>query len=162
MDIFTTLRIQHRELENLFRAVAAATKADWKASAFEDLSDTLVAHVGLEERLLRAGVARAPRSAGLLEPWEARLRVERLITVLAAMNVSSPTFDVELARLRELVEERVAREEGHLFPTLARYLTPPVTAAEPRRAAPDGGPSAGRRPGSARSARAAHPGSSAS
>jgi hypothetical protein len=123
MEIFTTLRIQHRELEALFRAVATTTSADRRARVFETLSDTLIAHVGLEERLLRAAVARAPRSAGLLEQWEARLRVERLITTLAAMDVSSATFDGELARLQELVEERVAGEEAHLFPTLSRYLT---------------------------------------
>lgn len=122
MDIFTTLRIQHREIEDLFRTVGTASSVDHRARVFEELSDKLIAHVGIEERLLRAGVARAPRGAGLLEPWEARLRVERLITTLAAMDVSSPTFDGELARLQDLVEDRVAREETHLFPTLARYL----------------------------------------
>jgi hypothetical protein len=130
MDIFTTLRIQHRQLENLFRSVEGSHRAAHKARAFDELADTLIAHVGLEERLLRTAVARAPRSSGLLEAWEARLRVERLITMLGAMDVAAPTFDGELARLRDLVEDRVTHEEAHLFPTLARYLTPPAERSQ--------------------------------
>src|SRR3954467_8539496 len=125
MDIFPTLKKQHRELEELFRTVSSAHGIDRKARVFEELSDTLVAHVGLEERLLRAALARSPRSSGLLEAWEARLRVERLITMLAPMDVSSPMIEGELARLQDLVQERVSREESHLFPVVARYLTAP-------------------------------------
>jgi hypothetical protein len=142
MDIIATLKGQHCQLEDLFHDMSVAKGADRRSRIFEELCDTLVAHIGLEERLLRVAVGRAPRESGLLEAWEARLRVERVITMLAAMDVSSPGFDAELARIQDLFEDRVEHEELHLFPKLERYLstrsgrssssTSPITAANLR------------------------------
>jgi hypothetical protein len=122
MNFIDTLKTQHEELEELFHEMGVARGAEVRARIFEELSDTLVAHIGLEERLLRAAVARAPRSSGLLEAWDARLRVERVITLLAAMDVSSETFGAQLERLQDLVEDRVEHEELYVFPRLERYL----------------------------------------
>jgi hypothetical protein len=124
MNVIDTLKAQHDELEELFHDMSVARGAEVRARIFDELSDTLVAHIGLEERLLRVAVARAPRSSGLLEVWNARLRVERVMTLLAAMDVQSETFQSQLERLQDLVEERVEHEEVYVFPRLERYLVP--------------------------------------
>jgi hypothetical protein len=138
MDIIATLKAQHCHLEDLFHDMSVAKGPERRARIFEELADTLVAHVGLEERILRTVVGRAPRESGLLEAWETRLRVERIITMLSGMDVTTPSFDAELARLQNFFEERVEHEELHLFPKLDRYWpsrsgrssisTSPVTA----------------------------------
>jgi hypothetical protein len=122
MNFIDTLKAQHDELEELFHDMGVARGAELRARIFDELSDTLVAHIGLEERLLRVAVARAPRSSGLLEVWDARLRVERVMTLLAAMDVQSETFQAQLERLQDLIEERVEHEELYVFPRLERYL----------------------------------------
>lgn len=129
MNVIDTLKAQHDELEELFHDLGVARGAELKARIFDELSDTLVAHIGLEERLLRLAVARAPRSSGLLEIWDARLRVERVMTLLAAMDVQSEAFPAQLERLQDLIEERVEHEEVYVFPRLERYL---VSARRPQ------------------------------
>lgn len=131
MNVIDTLKAQHDELEELFHDMGVARGTELRARIFDELSDTLVAHIGLEERLLRVAVARAPRSSGLLEVWDARLRVERVMTMLAAMDVQSEAFPAQLERLQDLVEDRVEHEEVYVFPRLERYLVttkrPPAT-----------------------------------
>lgn len=122
MNVIQTLLAQHNQLEDLFYDLGVARGAEQRARIFEELSDALVAHIGLEERLLRHAVATAPRESGLLEAWERRLRVERVITMLASMDIAHPTFAAQLERLQDLVEDRVEHEEVYVFPRLEKYL----------------------------------------
>jgi hypothetical protein len=129
MTVIETLKAQHDELEDLFHDLGVAHGTELRARLFEELSDALVAHVGLEERVLRHAVAKAPRQSGLLEAWERRLRIERVITLLAAMDVADETFPAKLERLQDLVEDRVEHEEVYVFPRLEKFLN-----AAPQRA----------------------------
>jgi iron-sulfur cluster repair protein YtfE (RIC family) len=141
MNFIKTLEAQHDQLEELFHDLTVAHGSDLRARIFEELSDALVAHVGLEERLLHHAMLSAPRESGLLDVWETRLRVERLITILAAMDVSHPTFAADLERLQNMIEERNEHEETIVFPRMekalaARAARRPVSPAAARSADP--------------------------
>jgi Hemerythrin HHE cation binding domain len=121
MDQIELLKTQHGDLDDLFHEITLARDVPAKAEILADLGRLLVAHVALEERLIHRAAATAPREAGLWDAWEARLRVERIVIALAAIDPADVTFAAKVASLQDLLEERIEYEETQLFPKLERY-----------------------------------------
>lgn len=119
MNHLETLMKQHGDLEELFHEIALAKDVPTRAAIFDELTTALVAHTALEEQLLRREVVRAPRESGLWEAWEGRLRVERVIVALAAIDPADATFAARIATLQDLFEDRIEYEETRLFPELS-------------------------------------------
>jgi hypothetical protein len=122
MDTIEALKNQHEHLEDLFDGVTRATDVPTRRHRLEELRSELVAHVALEEWLIRRAVAAAPRQAGLDLDWEARLRVERVDLALAAIEASDAMFEARIATLHELLEDRREYEETRLFPKLRHFV----------------------------------------
>jgi|SRR5882672_1796108 len=121
MDQIAALETQHSDLEDLFHEITLAKDLPTKAGILEELASKLIAHVALEDRLLRRAVATAPRESGLLEAWEGRLRVERIIMALAAIDPGDETFGAKIADLQDVFEDRIEYEETQIFPKLRRF-----------------------------------------
>src|SRR4051794_30389604 len=97
MDMIEKLEAHHGAFEDLFHDLGVAREPERRAAIFDELASLLVSHVAVEERLLRHWLGSAPREVGLLASWESRLRVERIITVLAAMDPADASFGTQLA-----------------------------------------------------------------
>ena len=121
MDQIEALKAQHGDLDDLFHEIALAKDDPTKAEILAELGRALIAHVALEERLIHRAAAKAPREAGLWDAWEARLRVERIVIALAAIDPADATFIAKVASLQDLLEERIEYEETQLFPKLEKY-----------------------------------------
>jgi hypothetical protein len=123
MDYIDRLTTEHGELDDLFHEIALAKDVGTRAEILADLGRLLLAHVTLEETLIRRAAAIAPREAGLRNDWEARLRVERIVVALGAIDPAHESFAAKVTSLQEMLEERIEYEENQLFPKLDRYLT---------------------------------------
>jgi hypothetical protein len=121
MDQIELLKSQHGDLDDLFHEIALAKDVPTKAEILAELGRALVSHVALEERLIHRAAATAPREAGLWDAWEARLRVERIVIALAAIDPEHETFGAKVASLQDLLEDRIEYEETQLFPKLEKY-----------------------------------------
>jgi hypothetical protein len=121
MNPIERLKAEHGELDDLFHEIALAKDVATKAEILGDLGRLLRRHVALEETLIRRAAATAPRAAGLWEDWEARLRVERVVLALDAIDPTHESFVAKVASLQEMLEERIEYEENQLFPKLHRY-----------------------------------------
>jgi hypothetical protein len=124
MDYIDRLTTEHGDLDDLFHEIALAKDVSTRAEILADLGRLLLTHVTLEETLIRRAAAAAPREAGLWDDWEARLRVERIVVALSAIDPAHESFAAKVASLQEMLEERIEYEENQLFPKLDRYVTP--------------------------------------
>lgn len=137
MTNFDKLQTQHGELEDLFHEISLAKDVQTRTSILEELASALISHTALEERLLRREVALAPREAGVWEAWEGRLRVERVIVALSAVDPAAESFAAKIGALQDLFEDRIEYEETVLFPKLQRLgdgrdaVEAPLPAASP-------------------------------
>jgi hypothetical protein len=123
MDYIDRLTTEHGDLDDLFHEIALAKDVATRAEILGDLGRLLLAHVTLEETLIRRAAAAAPRESGLWDDWEARLRVERIVVALAAIDPAHESFAAKVTSLQEMLEERIEYEEKQLFPKLDRYVT---------------------------------------
>jgi len=127
MDPINELEAQHSHLEDVFHEILLAKDVPTRTEILQELGGELIAHIGLEERLLRRALFSAPREAGLWEDWEGRLRLERVVIALGAIDPSAETFLARVAALQELFEDRIEYEETRLFPKLQRFLRQPTS-----------------------------------
>jgi hypothetical protein len=132
MHPIEALKAQHSHLEDVFHEISLARDVQTRAEILEELAKDLIAHVKLEERLLRRALFSAPREAGLWEDWEGRLRLERVIVALGAIDPSEASFSARIASLQDLFEDRIEHEETKLFPKLERFVTSRVAPLTPR------------------------------
>ena len=138
MDQIAALETQHDHLEDLFHEITLAKDVATRAEILRELTAELVVHVALEERVLHRAASAAPREAGLWKDWEDRLRVERVVLALGAIEPDAATFASKVASLQDLFEERLEDQETRLFPKLRRYLDHPrVTRTRPGAPSPE-------------------------
>ena len=121
MDQIEALKAQHGQLEDLFHEITLAQDVPTRTEILQELARVFVAHVALEERLLRRAAATAPREEGLWQAWEARLRIERIVIALDAIDPGAATCATKVASLQDLFEDRLEYEETQLFPKLQRF-----------------------------------------
>ena len=122
MNPIETLKAQHSHLEDLFHELSLSKEVATTAEILGELAHELIAHLALEERLLRRALFSAPREAGLWDDWERRLRVERVTLALGEIDPSAPSCAAKVASLQELFEDRIEHEETRLFPKLQRFV----------------------------------------
>jgi hypothetical protein len=133
MNQIDSLKEQHAHLEDLFHEISLAKDVPTRTEILEDLARHLIAHLSLEDRLLRRAAATAPREAGLWEDWERRLPVERVVMMLAAIDPSDSTFGAKVASLQDVFEDRIEYEETRLFQRLQPFVPQQVAREFPSR-----------------------------
>jgi hemerythrin superfamily protein len=121
MDYIERLKAEHGDLDDLFHEISLAKDAATRAEILGEIGRLLLAHVALEETLICQAAAFAPRENGLWEDFETRLRVERIVGALDAIDPAHTSFAAKVTSLQELVEERIEYEENQLFPKLDRH-----------------------------------------
>ncbi len=121
IDAVDLLEGQHREMEDLFEALEAASGAG-KQKIFIEIADKLAVHATIEERDFYPAVKAKRTEDILLESLEEHLGIKRVLADLLAIDVSDDTFDAKAKVLKEQVEHHVEEEEEDLFPKVRKLL----------------------------------------
>jgi hemerythrin superfamily protein len=122
MNAIKMLKQQHREVEKLFKQLAAARSEGPRRTAFEEIADALAVHATIEERHFYPGVKNQQTEDILLESVEEHLEVKRLIADLMDMDASDDQFEAKAKVLQENVEHHVEEEETDLFPKVEKLF----------------------------------------
>jgi len=122
MNAISLLIQQHRQMEEMFEsAMKAAGKQ--RAKLCGDVSDALMSHVSIEEKLFYPAVRAKRTEDALLESLEEHLSLKRLVTDLLDLDASDPRYESKLHVLKEQAEHHHEEEEEKLFPQVKKLLT---------------------------------------
>jgi iron-sulfur cluster repair protein YtfE (RIC family) len=120
-DVLTLLTRQHRQLEELLRALLAADPPSGRATLLARAADELAVHMGAEEAVFYPAIRAARTEDILLESLEEHLSLKRLLADLLALPPDEITFEPKCKVLQEQAEHHHKEEEQHLFPKV-RHL----------------------------------------
>jgi hemerythrin superfamily protein len=123
MDAIDLLKFQHRQVEELLAELQRAASAKLKRLAFDELADSLAAHVLIEEHLFYPAIKAKRTQDILLESLEEHLAIKRLLADLLKTPFEDATFRAKLEVLNEQVVHHHDEEEVELFPKVRKLLT---------------------------------------
>jgi hemerythrin superfamily protein len=122
MNAIDMLIEQHRELEAAFEALEDADESSQRG-LFEQVADTLMSHVLIEERHFYPAVKAKRTEDILLESLEEHLSLKRLVADLLALSPEHEHFAAKLHVLKEQLEHHHEEEEEKLFPRSKKVLS---------------------------------------
>lgn len=122
MDAIDLLQFQHRQLEELLTELEGANGDKAKRDAFDDLADSLAAHVLIEERVFYPAINAKRTEDILLESLEEHLGIKRVLADLLKTSCDDETFDAKVKVLSEQVLHHHDEEEEELFPKVRKLL----------------------------------------
>jgi hemerythrin superfamily protein len=122
MDAIEMLISQHKEVDDLFAQIEAATSDEKKSRLFAELADKLAVHATIEERHFYPAVKAQRTEDILLESLEEHLGIKRVLADLLATETTDDTFDAKIKVLKEQVEHHVEEEQTDLFPKVKKLL----------------------------------------
>jgi hemerythrin superfamily protein len=122
MNAVKMLKQQHREVEQLFKQLEAASAAGPRRKAFEEIADALAVHATIEERHFYPGVKQKQTEEILFESVEEHLEIKRAIADLLTLDPEDETFEAKVKVLKEDVEHHVEEEETALFPKVEKLI----------------------------------------
>jgi hypothetical protein len=124
--VITIIENDHREVERLFAAYAAATGTDAKDRLLDDIRLALAPHAAAEEILVYPAVRTASpdgdEQAG--HAIDEHHDIKRLLSEVDKMSADDPGRDAKVAELRASVDHHVREEEGEFLPSLRAGTTP--------------------------------------
>ncbi len=121
MDAIELLKMQHREVEALFKKIEKA-KEEAKQDLFEQIADALAVHTAIEEKHFYPATRSARTEELLQEAVEEHLAAKRIIADLMELSSEEPQFDAKVKVLKEQIEHHVEEEEKELFPKVRKML----------------------------------------
>jgi hemerythrin superfamily protein len=122
MNAIKMLKQQHREVDKLFKQLAATKTAEPRLKTFVQIADALAIHATIEERHFYPSVKEKQTEDILLESVEEHLEIKRVIADLLQMDADDEEFVAKVTVLQEDVQHHVEEEEGELFPMVERLF----------------------------------------
>lgn len=122
MNAIDMLIEQHRAMESAFEALIEADESKQR-ELFEQVADTLMSHVLIEERHFYPAVKAKRTEDILLESLEEHLSLKRLVADLLALEPEHEHFSAKLHVLQEQLEHHHEEEEKKLFPKSKKVLS---------------------------------------
>jgi hemerythrin superfamily protein len=122
MDAIDLLQFQHRQVEELLTELEGANGLKAKRIAFDELADSLAAHVLIEEHVFYPAIKAKRTEDILLESLEEHLAIKRVLADLLKTPFEDPTFDAKLKVMGEQVLHHHDEEEEELFPKVRKLL----------------------------------------
>jgi hemerythrin superfamily protein len=119
MNAIDLLKMQHREVEKLFKKIETAGP-DEKEKLFDELADSLAVHASIEEQHFYPATKDSRTEELLQEAVEEHLSVKRIIADMLEMEPDDAQFDAKVKVLQEQVEHHVEEEETELFPKVQK------------------------------------------
>ncbi len=121
MNAVDLLISHHRELEARFKKLEDAKPPE--QGEFNDVADSLAAHITVEEELFYPAVKAERTEDILLESLEEHLSLKRVLADLLALAPADDKFEPKLHVLAEQAEHHHKEEEEHLFPKVKKMLS---------------------------------------
>ncbi len=115
MNAIDLLKQQHREVEDLFGRIEAATDPR-RYRLFETVADALTIHAEIEEKIFYPGVKGEDTTALLHTSVREHFQVKKLLKRLLDAEPEAESFDTDFQTLVADVREHVNEEETMLFP----------------------------------------------
>ena len=121
MNAVEMLKVQHAEIESLFRKLMAETHAVDRAELIGRLIDRLTLHAALEDEIFYLAVADLPRGEDLVQhARDEHRQVDRLLEEIRRTRFGAASTIATLSTLRRTVEHHMAEEELTMFPLAER------------------------------------------
>lgn len=119
-DVTTIIEQDHREVERLFAAYAAATDGDEKDRLVDQVRLALAPHAVAEEILVYPALRRVAEQGDeeASHAIDEHQEIKRLLSQVDKMSSDDPDRDQKVRELQRAVEHHVAEEEGSLLPSL--------------------------------------------
>jgi hemerythrin superfamily protein len=122
MDPTKLLEADHRQVEALFEAIDKADGDD-RLSLIDELKNSLVAHMQLEERVLYPAMAPATGEESVEEGNKEHELARKSLTDMVDLAPDDPGFGAAMESTKAGIEHHVEEEEGEIFPKLRKDAT---------------------------------------
>lgn len=119
MKATSLLESQHRKVEALFKKLKSG-RSDAE-SVLEELSDSLAAHMAIEQELFYPRVKEVDEDL-INESYEEHAVAELALKRLIATSPEEEAFTARATVLEELIQHHVEEEEKQLFPEIEKAL----------------------------------------
>ena len=125
-DVTTIIESDHRVVEQLFAAYAAASTAEEKDQLIHDIRLALAPHAAAEEILVYPAVRRAAQRGDdeASHAIDEHQEIKQLLSEVDKSSSDDPERDAKVRALQQSVEHHVAEEEGSLLPLLRANADP--------------------------------------
>jgi hypothetical protein len=123
MHAINLLKQQHQDVRELFEKFDRAADVSDKDAFFQELADTLAAHMTIEERLFYPAAYTAMRTEAMLgDALSEHLAIKQCLAELLDMAVEDEEFDAKMKVLQERIDAHVEEEEGEIFKETRKVL----------------------------------------
>jgi hypothetical protein len=109
------LKRQHAEIRDLHSRYGQTDDDDERQALFEELADTLTAHMLIEERIFYKAAYVGELQEQLAEAVEEHLAVKRELSDMLALMPDDESFDAKLKVLMDMFEHHVDEEENEIL-----------------------------------------------
>lgn len=125
-NVIDVLTHDHREVEEMFGELTAASDPSERRRIADDVTIELVRHSVAEEMYLYPAVRRHVPDGDAIADKEIseHAEVERVLKELEKTDAANADFDTLVRRLIDDVTAHVQEEEGKLFPRLVEHTSP--------------------------------------
>ncbi len=122
MNAIQMLKLQHREVEDLFEEFEEAGEkaVQTKDHVFRRIANALALHADIEEKIFYPEAKTSETEDILRESVEEHLSLRRLIADILEAGPEDAQFDAKVSVLKEQVEHHVEEEEEELFPKVEK------------------------------------------
>ena len=125
MNAIDLLKLQHREVEDLFGELDEAGEgARWtKERLCREISDRLAVHAEIEERIFYPESKQEDVEALLRESVDEHLAMKRLLAQIMESGAEGEQFLARMKVLQQQIGHHVEQEENELFPRVRQSCT---------------------------------------
>jgi hemerythrin-like domain-containing protein len=127
MNAFELLKQDHKKVSGIFEKLEPTTERGVKTreELFAQLKQELDIHARIEETILYPALKDADETKDItLEAYEEHGVVKQLLAELDELSKDDETWGAKLKVLKENVEHHVEEEEGEMFPSARKVLSP--------------------------------------
>jgi len=125
-DVTSIIENDHREVERLFAAYAAAATTEEKDRLVDEIRLGLAPHAVAEEILVYPALRRVVEDGQeqASHAIDEHQEIKRILSELDKMSSDDPLRDEKVVELQRAVEHHVEEEEGDLLPSLRAAVDP--------------------------------------
>ncbi len=124
MDIFETIKHDHRQVEELFSEIENTKDSKKLSSLFHKIYQELNLHAKVEELTFYPSMREYEETEELLEEAEEEHnQVKILLEELQSLNPTSSEFKEKIGKLKTAVQHHIQEEEEEVFPKVRQSMS---------------------------------------
>jgi hemerythrin superfamily protein len=124
MNIYNTLKADHRKVNQLFEKIIAAKNNNTREKLFDELKLALLAHAEAEHTsFYQALKQHEEEKQRIKHADEEHDEVKSYLSTLAKININSDKWMEQIGELKHAVQHHVKEEESQMFKEAKKILT---------------------------------------